>query len=165
MTKRLFAPAASLVMAAALLLGSAGCGSSHHSNKSTAGPHRTPASTINKIAGLCAQARQRVGMIPKPAAHNSLSPAAIGYDRRVVEVVDRMVANVTAAARSGQASSSLNDAIAVEDRGEKLVDAQIPALAHHQLGRVEHLAAQARALTAPADATLRQAGLGICVGP
>lgn len=49
-------------------------------------------------------------------------------------------------------------------RGQKLVDAEVPALQRGDVGGTLKLAQQARTLTAPADAVFRAAGLGVCVG-
>lgn len=169
MTKRPYAAVAPLTVTLACALCSAGCGSSAHrstaASSKPAARNATPPSTVNKISAICAQGRRSAAAIPKPATHDPSSPSAIRYEKRLTGIVDRTVSKITSAARSGQAAMSLQQAIAVEDRGNKLVDAEIPALAHHDLARAERLSAQARALTAPADATMRQAGLGICVGP
>jgi hypothetical protein len=154
------------IMALAVGFSSAGCGSGVHqgagvSQRPGARRQAAPSATLNRIAALCAQARANVTAIPKANHSNS---AALRYVARVARVLDRLSADIMAAAESGRASSSLKSAIAVEDRGEKLVDAQIPALEHHDLARAQQLAARARELTAPADVVLRHAGLGICAG-
>jgi hypothetical protein len=158
-----------LALSVIIVLSIASCGGSSKqpagsAGSSSASAHASGQSSVKKIAVLCTQAEQRIAAIPEPPTQDPSVPQAIRYEKRVVAVFDQLIAEATAVARSAQSSKALADAFTVERRGQKFVDAQIPALEHHDVARTERLAQQARALTAPADAAIRRAGLAMCVG-
>jgi hypothetical protein len=122
-------------------------------------------SFLNTAERLCAQARAKLAAIPKPPTQDQSSPAAIEYDKSVAAVLDQTTAGLAAVASSVPLTSSLKAAFRVEGQGQKLVDAALRAAEQHDLAHAQQLAHQASALTAPSDAVIRDAGLGICVGP
>lgn len=155
-----------MVLIAISVSGCGGSGSRLGSTDNSGAPVQvTTQSSVTKIAALCAQGRQRITSIPRPTTQDPSSPDAIRYEKAVAVILDQTVAKATALARSGQSPGSLNNAFAVEQRGQKLVDAQVPALERHDVAGAQRLAEKARVLTAPADAEIRRAGLGVCVGP
>jgi hypothetical protein len=98
-----------------------------------------------------------------PHTRDSTSRAAIAYFARLEQVINKALAGIRSLVASDHGADSLAHAFAVEAHGQQIIGQEIPALKQKKLARVGQLGNQARRLTAPADATIRKARLGICV--
>jgi hypothetical protein len=113
-------------------------------------------SHLHMIEAVCAHGRHTIAAISRPATQDVSSPDALRYEKEVAAVLDWTLAEATALAPPSTAS--LTAAFTVEGRGQRLVDAEIPALERHDLAGARRLAGEATTLTAPADAVIAKLG-------
>ena len=144
----------------------AGCGGgSTATNPATvSGGAGTEGAYVAAVRALCVQVQERVRALPPPSGASPTSAAGIKYATEVMSIADGAFAQMRAIRGPQPLFGRLSTALQIEAQGQKLVDAEVPALRSGDVGKAQALAAQARALTAPADAVFRSAGLGLCVG-
>lgn len=129
-------------------------------------PRGTASAPVAKaqLAHICERALGQIAALPRPATNDPASPQSIAFAGRVLQIEDQSLAQAQAIVRSEPSVLALAPAFAIEDRGQKLVAKEIPDLRQGNVTRAEQYAAAARQLTSPADAAIRSAGLGVCVG-
>lgn len=150
------------VISALTVLSIAGCGSS--ATPATSAPKVTTASVVRALVSLCAREKTQILAIKRPATTDPTSAKALPYEKRLLRILDANLAEAVRMTSSRGVSRSLKNAFDTEAHAQKLVDAQIPLLARHDLAGVKLLARQAQRVSAPADQTIRAAGAGACIG-
>jgi len=152
--------------AACTVIGLAGCGSGSVPVRSTTSGATTVTrqAFVAAVAASCAKSRHQILALAAPTGATPTSPAVLKYATRVSSLLDASLAHIRSIRGRQPVFGQISRALAVEKRGQQLVDAEIPALRRGNVRHAQALAARARALTAPADAVFRAAGLAVCVG-